>query len=285
MADAYVSDAYDSIVRVQVPPSAPIENRRNMERVAQFESVSRQQFYNDMSDNFAIADVESENVYRNVRMPKRATSGSAGYDFYIPFNLELSAGKSVRIPTGVRCRMNPGWVLQIFPRSSLGFKYKVQLDNTVGIIDSDYYNAINEGHIIIKITNHSDTTLSLKAGDRFAQGIFVRYGITFDDETTDIRTGGFGSTDKTEVYIEKRDMPGDDFIWTFENSDPEIAEVVLTEQGNDREKENIFRFRFTGLKKGETQVRLVHRKADEDLIDSEQVFRVVVNDKKEVTLM
>ena len=84
-----------------------------MERVAQFEEVSRQQFYSDMSDNFGIADVESENVYKNVRMPKRATSGSAGYDFYIPFNLELSSGKSVRIPTGVRCRMNPGWVLQI----------------------------------------------------------------------------------------------------------------------------------------------------------------------------
>ena len=80
-------------------------------------------------------------------------------------------------------------------------------------------------------------------------------------------------------------MPGDDFIWAFENSDPTIAEVTLVDQGQDKENENIFRFRFTGLRKGETEVRLVHKKADEDLIDSEQVFRVVVNDKKEVTLM
>ena len=256
-----------------------------MERVAQFEAVSRQQFYRDMGDNFSIADVESENVYRNVRMPKRATSGSAGYDFHIPFNLELSSGKSVRIPTGVRCRMNPGWVLQIFPRSSLGFKYRVQLDNTVGIIDSDYYNAVNEGHIIIKITNHSDVTLSLKAGDRFAQGIFVQYGITFDDETTDVRTGGFDSTDNTVIRVEKRDLPGDEFIWDFENSNPETVKVTLEYRGQDKENENIFRFCFTGLQKGEAEVRLVHKKIGEELVDSEQKFRVIVNENREVTLL
>ncbi|MBQ1523001.1 MAG: hypothetical protein IIZ74_09605 [Erysipelotrichaceae bacterium] len=256
-----------------------------MERVAQFEEVSRQQFYSDMSDNFGIADVESENVYKNVRMPKRATSGSAGYDFYIPFNLELSSGKSVRIPTGVRCRMNPGWVLQIYPRSSLGFKYRVSLDNTVGIIDSDYYDAVNEGHIIIKITNHSDKMLSLKAGDRFAQGIFVQYGITFDDETTDVRKGGFGSTDRQEIFVEKRDMPGDDFIWDYSNSNPEVVSVELVSEGKDRKNENIFRFRFAGVSRGESEVRLLHKKKDEELVDSEQIFRVIVNENREVTLM
>ena len=165
-----------------------------MERVAQFEAVSRQQFYRDMGDNFSIADVESENVYRNVRMPKRATSGSAGYDFHIPFNLELSSGKSVRIPTGVRCRMNPGWVLQIFPRSSLGFKYRVQLDNTVGIIDSDYYNADNEGHIICAIVNRGDKEIVINKGDRFVQGIFVQYFLAEEEENSAERHGGFGST-------------------------------------------------------------------------------------------
>jgi dUTP pyrophosphatase len=94
--------------------------------------------------------------------------------------------------------MNPNYVLMIFPRSNLGFKYRLMLNNTVGIIDSDYYNALNEGHIMIKVTNNSleNKTLELKKGDAFAQGIFMIYGITCDDETNEIRTGGFGSTNK-----------------------------------------------------------------------------------------
>ena len=89
-------------------------------------------------------------------------------------------------------------MLQIFPRSGLGFKFRLQLDNTVGIIDSDYYGSDNEGHIFIKITNDSrnDKTVVLKEGDAFAQGIFVPYGVTFDDETTAIRNGGMGSTSR-----------------------------------------------------------------------------------------
>lgn len=257
----------------------------NLKRVSRFETVSTQQFFADMHDNFGIADVESENIYKNIKLPKRATSGSAGYDFYIPFNLELSSGKSVRIPTGIRCSMKPGWVLTIFPRSSLGFNYRVMLDNTVGIIDSDYYNATNEGHIIIKITNHSDKTLSLKTNDRFAQGIFLPFGITYDDEATDVRTGGIGSTNKNYAFVEKRDDPNDDFIWEIENLNPEIVSVTLDYQGKDKKKENIMRFKFTGLAEGTGEVRLLHKKQDEELVDSEQIFKVIVNNRQEVTLM
>ena len=94
--------------------------------------------------------------------------------------------------------MEEGWVFKIYPRSGLGFKFRLQLNNTVGIIDSDYYNASNEGHIFIKITNDSNEqkTVSLDAGDAFAQGIFDEYGITFDDDADGIREGGFGSTGK-----------------------------------------------------------------------------------------
>ena len=89
-------------------------------------------------------------------------------------------------------------MLKIYPRSGLGFKNRLQLDNTVGIVDSDYYHSDNEGHIFIKITNDSKEgkALTVEAGTGFAQGIFVEYGITTDDDAEGIRNGGFGSTTK-----------------------------------------------------------------------------------------
>ena len=129
-------------------------------------------------------------------MPVRATVGSAGYDFYSPLDFVLAPGQTIKIPTGIRARIEDGWVLMIFPRSGLGFKYRIRLDNTVGVIDSDYYGSDNEGHIFIKITNDSNEgrTLSLKKGDGFAQGVFLPYGVTSNDETAAVRNGGFGST-------------------------------------------------------------------------------------------
>ena len=129
-------------------------------------------------------------------MPERATVGSAGYDFYSPLDFVLTPGQTIKIPTGIRARIEDGWVLMIFPRSGLGFKFRIQLNNTVGIIDSDYYGSDNEGHIFIKITNDSNEgkTLSLKKGDGFAQGVFLPYGVTSDDEAAALRNGGFGST-------------------------------------------------------------------------------------------
>ena len=158
-----------------------------MNKIARFEKVSFEQFSQMCNDREA---------YDSIELPKRATKGSAGYDFHMPFELTINPGETYKIPTGIRSEIADGWVLQIFPRSSLGFKYKLQLDNTVGIIDSDYYHADNEGHIIIKVTNNSDRVLELKQGDRFAQGIFIPYGITVDDESNEERTGGFGSTNK-----------------------------------------------------------------------------------------
>ena len=131
-------------------------------------------------------------------MPKRATIGSAGYDFYAPFDIELKPGETIKVPTGIRSQIAEGWVLTIYPRSGLGFKFRLQLNNTVGIIDSDYYGSSNEGHIYIKITNDSNENkvVTIKEGEGFAQGIFIPFGITEDDEVTQIRDGGFGSTTK-----------------------------------------------------------------------------------------
>ena len=92
--------------------------------------------------------------------------------------------------------MEPEWVLKCYPRSGLGFKYRLQLNNTVGIIDSDYYYSDNEGHIFAKLTNdtNEEKMVEVAAGSGFMQGIFVEYGITVDDDVTDVRNGGFGST-------------------------------------------------------------------------------------------
>lgn len=167
-----------------------------MKRIAQFEKVSFERFKEDWQAEFpALCDIKA--IYDGIKMPRRATSGSAGYDFFTPEAFTLRPGESIKIPTGIRVKMDEGWVLKIYPRSGLGFKFRLQLNNTVGIIDSDYYGSANEGHIMVRLTNdtNEDKTLELRKGDGFCQGIFVEYGITFDDDVTDVRNGGFGSSD------------------------------------------------------------------------------------------
>ncbi len=161
-----------------------------MRRIAKFEKVSLTQFKEGCTRE------DAEKIYEGIKLPKRATAGSAGYDFFAPFDIELKPGETAKIPTGIRVLIEDGWVLKIYPRSGLGFKYRLQLNNTVGIIDSDYSSSDNEGHIFIKVTNDSNEgkTLTIPAGTGFAQGIFVEYGITVDDDAAGVRNGGFGST-------------------------------------------------------------------------------------------
>ena len=139
-------------------------------RIAKFEKVSFEQFKGGYTD--AIGEASDEQI-REV------------YD-------------SLKLPTGIRAKMEDNWVLQCYPRSGLGFKFRLQLNNTVGIIDSDYYYSDNEGHIFAKITNDTNEgkTVEIPAGTGFMQGIFMEYGITVDDEVEEIRNGGFGSTTK-----------------------------------------------------------------------------------------
>ena len=161
-----------------------------MKKIAQFEKVSLAQFLDGCKRP------DAEEIYAKIALPKRATTGSAGYDFFAPFDINLNAGETAKIPTGIRVKIDEGWLLSLYPRSGLGFKFRLQLDNTVGIIDSDYYFSDNEGHIFAKITNDSqeNKALHIPAGAGFIQGIFTEYGITVDDDATETRNGGFGST-------------------------------------------------------------------------------------------
>lgn len=177
--------------------------------VGRFEKVSFEQFLEAMKSEFdtvnaeagfASADCEEfkqyvKSVYDAIQLPVRATKGSAGYDIRTPLPFELPPfGGSIKIPTGIRVQINDGWFLTCVPRSGLGFKYKARLANTVGVIDSDYYNSSNEGHIYIKLCNEGDKTIKAESGDAVVQGIFLEYGITYDDDTEAKRDGGFGST-------------------------------------------------------------------------------------------
>ena len=154
-----------------------------------FEKISEDQFREDFT-NF-------DTKYNEVKIPIRQTKYSAGYDFYIPFNVELIPGQTIKIPTGIKVQMNKDEFLGIYVRGSIGFKYNVRMCNQVGIIDEDYYNnRDNEGHIFIRLQNEGDDVVSFKKGDRIAQGIFQKYYIVDDDNVMEKTKGGFGSTNE-----------------------------------------------------------------------------------------
>ena len=161
--------------------------------VATFERVSYGEFKKTMLDTFGSeSQIDIMKAYENIKLPTRATSGSAGYDFYIPFNIKMNSEWKT-IPTGIKCRIDKDWCLVEMPKSGLGFKFRSKLANTLGLIDSDYYNnENNEGHIMAKII--ADKDFVIEKGDRFMQGVIVPYIITDDDCTIENRNGGFGST-------------------------------------------------------------------------------------------
>lgn len=157
-----------------------------------FEKVSYEQFRSCF-----LYEVDNRiKGYDDIKLPRRSTAGSAGYDFFAPYDFTLKPGETIVVPTGIRCNIKNGWFLALFPRSGFGFKTGYSLSNTVGIIDSDFYHSDNEGHIMVKLENNSpiNKTLTVKKGQAFCQGIFLRYGLIYEDDATGIRNGGFGST-------------------------------------------------------------------------------------------
>ena len=168
-----------------------------MKKIAQFFKVSEELFMQAVSEEFPQdGEADIKGMYEALKLPRRATRGSAGYDFFAPFAFSLPPAATIKIPTGIRVKMEEDWVLKLYPRSGLGFRFRLQMNNTVGIIDSDYFFSDNEGHIFVKLTNDSNEgkTLTVEQGTGIVQGIFLEYGITVDDDAVGIRNGGFGST-------------------------------------------------------------------------------------------
>ncbi len=150
-------------------------------------------FMHVSAEQYAVSALPDALPVDAIPLPARATAGSAGYDFICPADVTLQPGDAITISTGVRCEMQPGWVLMLFPRSGLGFKHQVRLANTVGVIDADYFHAANEGHIMVRIVN-GPNTLALAKGERFCQGVFLPHGLAEENEVLADREGGFGST-------------------------------------------------------------------------------------------
>lgn len=143
-------------------------------------------------------DTESKYSYDNISTPKRGTKNSAGYDFFSPIDIIIPSHGMAKVPTGIKACMNEDEFLSIYPRSSVGFKTGIRLANTVGIVDSDYYNnSNNEGHIFIKFYNPTSNDYVINVGDKIAQGIFTKFLIVDnEEEITTERSGGLGSTGK-----------------------------------------------------------------------------------------
>ena len=157
-----------------------------------FEFVSTEQLEKDFGDD------RNEVV---MKLPMRATKGSAGYDCYAPVDIYLGPGNDIKIPTGIKSYMRNGEMLMAVPRSGLGFKYYCRLANTIGIIDKDYYdNPDNEGHIFVKLRNEGNEPIIIKHGEAMCQFIFTPFLLADNDNFTEgnNRNGGFGSTDRTD---------------------------------------------------------------------------------------
>lgn len=156
--------------------------------IARFTHVSQAQYAEDMKDREGVLPLEE------IPLPRRATAGSAGYDFVSPLEVTVPPGGTALIPTGIRVEMEEGWVLLLFPRSSLGFRHSLRLANTAGVIDSDYAFAKNEGHIMVKLRNPLPDPVTIGRGERFCQGIFLPYGTAEEEDVLAKRSGGIGST-------------------------------------------------------------------------------------------
>lgn len=166
-------------------------------KVGRLEKVSKDQFASDLNNINPKMNEALDSIYDDLRTPMRATVGSAGYDFFAPFGFRLQPGETILIPTGFKTSIIPGWALFLMPKSGLGFKFRMRLDNTIGLIDSDYYGSDNEGHMMAKITNEGDKEIYIEKGRSFIQGVYLPYGVVEDDNPgEEVRNGGFDSTHK-----------------------------------------------------------------------------------------
>lgn len=174
-----------------------------MTRIRGFEIVTFSQWLWDkwnLTDEQLGKVIDKEQIYQSyetIKLPKRATQRSAGYDLFSTVDFELEPNEEILIPLGIKIYMLQDEFFMVAPRSGMGFKYYIRLANTLGIIDSDYHNnEKNEGHCWAKLRNEGDVTMTVSKGDGIAQGIFKKYLLADEDSFEDGKTrqGGLGST-------------------------------------------------------------------------------------------
>ena len=136
---------------------------------------------------------------KKINYPIRKTKHAAGYDFEAAEDVLIPAlnKEPILIPTGIKAYMEDDEVLYLYNRSSNPKKKGLVLANSVGVIDKDYYNNLdNDGHIMFAFYNVKENDILIKKGEAIGQGVFMKYLLADGDLATGIRTGGFGSTDK-----------------------------------------------------------------------------------------
>lgn len=171
---------------------------QSKQTVAKFEKVSYPQFEKDWIKCFGLTDdIDKIGImyrYEQIQLPKRKTVHSVGYDIQTPNGISLKPHQSVIIPTGLRVNINKGYWMGMIVRSSLGFKKQTMLSNNLACVESDYYFADNEGHLMVSLINLGESPIHIDSWDAIAQAIFFQQLYAEEDEVTEIRTGGIGST-------------------------------------------------------------------------------------------
>lgn len=128
------------------------------------------------------------------KVPTRATTCSAGYDIYAVEDTIVPARSSEVIGTGVAFGIPMGWYGMLTHRSSMAFK--LDCVASLGVLDQDFVDEVK-----IKLFNHGDDAVFIKAGDRIAQVVFMeclqgsQIEIVEELKRT-TRSGGLGSTGK-----------------------------------------------------------------------------------------
>ena len=138
---------------------------------------------------------------KGINMPVRKTKYSAGYDIEAAEDTIIPAFKLGQKPTlvktGLKAYCEPDEFYMLCNRSSNPGKRGLVMANSVGIIDSDYYeNPDNDGHFMFAFYNFFDHDVEIKKGEAIGQAIFMKYLKIDDDDAQGERTGGFGSTSK-----------------------------------------------------------------------------------------
>lgn len=181
----------------------------NKSVVGRFEKVSFESFIKGLetsmklsNDNYLWVELLNDSdkcreFYDSIKLPERATERSAGYDFYYPLpDIVLKPNTTIIFPTGIKANIfYDNWFLGVYTKSGLGFKNKIKMDDTVGIIDADYYDSDEEGNILITLTNeHPVRNCTIVNGQPVAQGVFQIYGVVEGDKVSTKRHSGFGHT-------------------------------------------------------------------------------------------
>ena len=190
-----------------------MSNEFNIPKVGEFEKVTYAEYARAIKEIYPdYTHDQLVTLYNSIKLPERQTAGSAGYDFYIPTAVCFTPGVTVKVPTGIKCKIKTGWWLSLMIRSSIGTKRNIRFANTVPVIDSDYYGCeANEGHILLPLVmdvlgpnGKANLGFEVEAGERLCQGIFLPYGITMSDNSESsnaTRTGGFGSTNSSSNRV------------------------------------------------------------------------------------